>query len=564
VAETSLVFNILARDKASSTFDKLKGKAALLGAAIGVMAVKFGKDGVSAASDLSETINKSNVIFGKNASAIEKWADGAAKNLGLSKSAALESAAGFGNMFSQLGFTGDQAAKLSKNVVRMSADLGSFNNLPTAQVADMMSAAFRGEYDSLQRLIPNINAARVEQQALAMTHKSSAKDLTASEKAAATLAIVQKDGAAAAGDFARTSGSLANQQKILSASYQDVAAKAGGVLLPVITSLAGAILDVIGFVQRNATTMKILAGVVGVLTVAVGGLVAVSKIHALVLLAQTEGTFAYGVAQKAGAAWTGIVTAAQWAWNAALSANPIGLVIIGIAALVAGIIIAYNKSETFRRIVDAAFRGVAEAGEFMWDVLRKAFNFVTNAWLTVAGVIIDGAVRAFGWIPGIGDKLRGAQEKFHEFRDSVNAALNGVKNSVSVSMSISGGQAAINEIAALRYQLANVPRSITVGVLNKVQNIPAYAHGTLNHPGGMAMVGERGPELVSLPRNSSVYTAGETRQMMGAPMVGGGSGGGTNVNITVNSLDPRGAATAVKEALDAYVARNGKLRGLTV
>jgi hypothetical protein len=31
----------------------------------------------------------------------------------------------------------------------MSADLGSFNNTPTADIADMISAAFRGEYDSL-------------------------------------------------------------------------------------------------------------------------------------------------------------------------------------------------------------------------------------------------------------------------------------------------------------------------------------------------------------------------------------------------------------------------------
>lgn len=185
------------------------------------------------ASDLNETVNKSTVIFGKNAKSIDQWAKGAAKSMGLSRQQALEAAAGFGDMFSQIGFSGDQATKMSKSVVQMSADLGSFNNLPTEDVAQRLSAAFRGEYDSLQALVPNINAARVEQQALAMSGKKTAKELTAQEKAAATLAIVQKDGARAMGDFARTSDGVANKAKIQSARLEDLKTRAGGVLLPI-------------------------------------------------------------------------------------------------------------------------------------------------------------------------------------------------------------------------------------------------------------------------------------------------------------------------------------------
>ena len=45
-------------------------------------------------------------------------------------------------------------------------------------------------------------------------------------------------------------------------------------------------------------------------------------------------------------------------------------------------------------------------------------------------------------------------------------------------------------------------------------SIPGYANGTRNHPGGLAMVGERGAELVSMPRGSSVFTNSESRRMM--------------------------------------------------
>ena len=58
----------------------------------------------------------------------------------------LEAASGFGDMFDQLGFTNDQATKMSRSVVQMSADLGSFNNLPTADVAERIAAGFRGEF----------------------------------------------------------------------------------------------------------------------------------------------------------------------------------------------------------------------------------------------------------------------------------------------------------------------------------------------------------------------------------------------------------------------------------
>src|SRR5699024_760507 len=81
-------------------------------------------------------------------------------------------------------------------------------------------------------------------------------------------------------------------------------------------------------------------------------------------------------AMLAGAAATGVVTAAQWAWNAALSANPIGLVILAVAALVAGFVLLWNKSETFRNAVTA----VGDAGV-------AAFNWIKSGVMTAVGAI---------------------------------------------------------------------------------------------------------------------------------------------------------------------------------
>ncbi len=75
--------------------------------------------------------------------------------------------------------------------------------------------------------------------------------------------------------------------------------------------------------------------------------------------------------------------AAQWLLNAALSANPIGLVIIAVAALVAGIIYAYKHSATFRRIVQGAWNGIKTVVGAVWRFLQPIFHALAEAFKTV-------------------------------------------------------------------------------------------------------------------------------------------------------------------------------------
>lgn len=210
---------------------------AIAGVAQGTVA--YLGDSVVAASDLSETVSKVDTLFGSSSAGIMQWAQNSATAMGLPKQAALDAVGTIGNLFMQLGASSDEAAGVGQNMVQLSADLASFHNVAggSAEVLDAMSAAFRGEYDALQRYIPTINGAAVEQQALAMTGKESAKELTNLEKAMAVQAIMARDAGAAMGDFARTSGGLANQQRILDAQMADLQATVGAALLPVMATL---------------------------------------------------------------------------------------------------------------------------------------------------------------------------------------------------------------------------------------------------------------------------------------------------------------------------------------
>lgn len=110
----------------------------------------------------------------------------------------------------------------------------------------------------------------------------------------------------------------------------------------------------------------------------------------LILVATANGraaiaTTAKAVAEKAAAAVTWAMTAAQTALNAVMSANPVALIVIAIAALVAGVIAAYKNFDGFRRVVDAVWEGIKKLASVIWDGLVKAFEKVSSVLTPIWG-----------------------------------------------------------------------------------------------------------------------------------------------------------------------------------
>jgi tape measure domain-containing protein len=95
---------------------------------------------------------------------------------------------------------------------------------------------------------------------------------------------------------------------------------------------------------------------------------------------------AISLQQKIMAVWTKVVTAAQWLWNIALNANPIGLVVIAIAALVGAIYLLWRNNEGFRKFVL----------NVLWPAIKKAWEAIKIAFV----VAINAIVAAFNWLKG--------------------------------------------------------------------------------------------------------------------------------------------------------------------
>jgi hypothetical protein len=189
-------------------------------------------DAIDAASNLAESQSKVNVVFDEGADAILTWSETSAEAMGLSKQAALEAAGTFGNLFDSLGLASEATVDMSKGAVQLASDLASFNNVGTEETLLAIRSGLLGEAEPMRRFGSALSAARVEQFALAEGWVQNKKDLTETMKVQARYQLILQDTANAQGDFARTSGGLANKQRTADAKTQDLVASLGKMLAP--------------------------------------------------------------------------------------------------------------------------------------------------------------------------------------------------------------------------------------------------------------------------------------------------------------------------------------------
>ncbi len=140
----------------------------------------------------------------------------------------------------------------------------------------------------------------------------------------------------------------------------------------------------------------------------------------------TIATIAGTVASVAANVATKAMAAGQWLLNAALTANPIGLVVVAIAALTGGLIYAYKNSETFRNIVKGAFDAVAGAVRWVVDKMGDLFGLLSNVpgmgWAKDAADKMVGLGTATSGAGASVDNLKESEDAAKTATDNLNAA----------------------------------------------------------------------------------------------------------------------------------------------
>ena len=251
---------------------QIAGTAVVAGfAAAAAAAGYFMAQAIMAGAEAEEMLSKFGVTFGDQAEALGSDLDRFAVRVGRSRYELRTMAADMGAVLKGMGLGESVAAELSSTMTQLAVDVGSFNNLPSADVAHRFQTALTGEFESLKALGIVINQTRLQQELLNMGVTAGINEVDQATKAQAIHNLILQSAADAIGDAERTSYSWTNQMVAMRARISDLKTDIGLGLIPVFTPLLGvfnqmagdAIPALVGWFEDNL--VPVLEKVVGVL-----------------------------------------------------------------------------------------------------------------------------------------------------------------------------------------------------------------------------------------------------------------------------------------------------------
>lgn len=259
----------------------------------------------------------------------------------------------------------------SQKAARLAMDISAATGKDLGSVSDALAKAYGGNLKALQKLSPEL--------------REMIKDGASLDEVMANL------GDTFGGAASKQANTAQGQMKRLALSISETKESIGAALIPVVEKLLPYLQQFAQWASENSQTFLIIAGVIGGIAAAI---------------------IAINTAMTIWSATTKAFTAVQAAFNAVLAMNPITLMVIAVAALVAGLILAYNKFEGFRNIVDSVFSfiqkgvkagidGITSYLQFVLGIYKGIFNGIASLWNNTFGKL---SFKVPGWVPGIGGK----------------------------------------------------------------------------------------------------------------------------------------------------------------
>ena len=202
-----------------------------MGAALGAVGVKA----IQAASNAEEMRGKFTVVFGDLEDGVRDWAKTQANAMGRSQIALEGYLSETQNMLVGMGSTRKEGAKLSKQIVELGVDLASFNNLAEDHALENLQSAISGNHNASKSLGAVLNENTLAMAMERMQIQGKFQDLDEATKMQVRYNAILMQSEDAVGDAERTSGSFANQMRRLQGSIADTMAELGEGLLPTAT-----------------------------------------------------------------------------------------------------------------------------------------------------------------------------------------------------------------------------------------------------------------------------------------------------------------------------------------
>jgi hypothetical protein len=373
-------------EKAQFALKKAALPAAAALGAVGAAAGKMVAAGEAAATSNARIaqINDSMGLFGDNTAIVNKritdYAEATARATGIDQNQ-IKLAQAKLLTFKDLAVSADDAGGAFDRATQAAIDMGAAGFGDAATNAVQLGKALNDPVKGVSALAKSGVTFTEQEQDKIKTLVESNRMLEAQE---IVLAAIETQ-------VGGTAEATANDSDKMKVAFSQLSENIGLALLPMFEKFTTIMLKVSEFAQKNTTFIIVLGGVIAGLAVAVLAANAAMKVYKATLV---------------------IVKVAQFMLNAVMAANPITLVVIAIAALAAAFVIAYKKSETFRKFVDGLFgaikTGVTGSVDFLKDLLTTVMDFYKNIlngiaklWNNSIGKI---SFKFPSFVPGLGGK----------------------------------------------------------------------------------------------------------------------------------------------------------------
>lgn len=271
--------------------------------------------------------------------------------------------------------TGDvsQATKL----MAMSADLARYRNISMTDASRILARGTQGSAKAFRELGITLDTTIPKNQAITKAFNE----------------LNQKIGGQAQAYTKTYAGQMAILKERMDQVFQAISSK----VLPVLSAF-------LGYLTENGRALTIYGGIVL-------GVIATVKTYAAVTFALKSIQQAYAFWTYAQAASTNVFRFAVYKLNAALLANPLGLVVVAIIALGVGFVWAWNKFEGFRKGV---IKGI--------QIIVNGFGYLLGFWSKILKVV--GKFPGMGWAKDASKSLSDAADSVREYSDGLDKLAN--------------------------------------------------------------------------------------------------------------------------------------------
>lgn len=347
----------------------------------------------------------------------------------------------FGNIRNEAGRGNKIFDQTSQLMVDMSAAMGTDAKAAALQLGKALNDPTKGV-----TALTRSGVSFTEQQ------KAQIKTLTESGNILGAQKVILGEVSKQFGGAAESMATPADKAKVAIGNLKETI---GTALLPAVDSVTVKFTGFVNGMQTGEGAGGKFAAVAKTIGSNLGTIAPVVGVLVSGLAAYRVATLASAAASAVLAAGTAGATGATWSLNAALRANPIGIVVTALTLLAAGLVIAYKKSETFRNIVNGAFEavktGAVAVSNFITKTVPAAFERVRSAAATALGWIKSNWPAILGILTGpfgsaataIGkswESIKDGGTRVVEFIKTIPSKILGVFSALEAGMYAAGGK----------------------------------------------------------------------------------------------------------------------------